>query len=342
VSWNGHVSHIALQLDRLATLEIRPRRDQGVVAKLHDAARARQGKPLTLAAAELLHGAVGGGDTVLLTTGAGHHDYLPHGETDGPPGIVALATVLAIGMRAVPVLVTEAEYADNLTQTALAGGLGVRSYDAAHRTPFTCTVVSFPSDDTAERVAAEWLERFAPAALVSSEKIGPNPSGVAHYASGLATTDERARVEHLFDLAAERGIPTIGIGDNGNEIGFGAIADAVREHKQWGRVCQCPCGGGLATRVATDALVVGSTSNWAAYGVAACLAAMIGRPELIRDRSAEHRVLEWCAMAGAADGSTGRAGPYVDGTPPEVSASLQQLMRSVVEICSSEPYQRPF
>ena len=70
---------------------------------------------------------------------------------------------------------------------------------------------------------------------------------------------------------------------------------------------------------------------------------LLGRQaELIRDRQEEHRVLEWCAMAGAADGSTGRAAPSVDGTPPEVSASVQHLMRSVVEICSSEPYERPF
>lgn len=342
MSINGYVEHIALQLDRLAMLELRPRRDQGVVAKLHEAAQQRQGKPLTLAAAELLYEAVGKGDTVLLTTGAGHHDFLPHGETDGPPGVVALATVLALGMHAVPVLVTEAEFVDNLTQTALAGGLGVRDYESAQRTPFTCAVVSFPSDGTAEQVAADYLDRFRPAALISSEKIAPNTAGTAHFASGLAATSERARVEHLFDLATERGIPTVGIGDNGNEIGFGAIEDAVREHKRWGQVCQCPCGAGLASRVSTDALVVGSTSNWAAYGVAACLAAILGQAELIRDRQEEHRVLEWCAMAGAADGSTGRAAPSVDGTPPEVSASVQHLMRSVVEICSSEPYERPF
>jgi hypothetical protein len=339
---NGYVAHIAEQLDSLATLEIRPRKEQGALAKLHAAARAQIGRPLTLHAAGLLYGSVGKGDAVLLTTGAGHHDFLPYGETDGPPGVVALASVLALGIGAVPVLVTEPEFVKNLTQTALAGGLGVREFESARRTPFTSAVVPFPCDESADDVAREYLGCFAPVALVAVEKLAPNDSGVAHYASGIEAAGGRARVECLFDCAAERGIPTIGIGDNGNEIGFGAIAEAVREHKAHGRVCQCPCGGGIASRVATDALVVGSTSNWAAYGVAACLAAMLGRPDLIRDRGSEQRVLDWCAMAGAADGATGRAAPSVDGTPPEVSASVQVLMRSVVEICSAEPYERPF
>jgi hypothetical protein len=338
----AHIEHIADLLDRLATLDIRPRREQGVVGKLYEAARRRQGKSPTLAAAELLLGVVKPRSTVMIATGAGHPDFLPYGETDGPPGAVALATVLAVGMDAVPVLLTEAAFVENLTATAVAGGLGVRDFDSAHRAPFTCCVVSFPSDDSAPEVAHEYLHRFQPVVLVATEKLGPNADGVAHYASGVAVTPDRARVEELFDLAPSREIPTIGIGDSGNEIGFGAIQDAVREHKRWGNVCQCPCEGGIATRVATDAIVVGNTSNWAAYAVGACLAAMLGRPDLVRDAMSEHRVLDRCAMSGAADGATLRAASSVDGTPAEVSASVHQLMRSTVEICTARPYKRPF
>jgi D-glutamate cyclase len=339
----GHIEHIAEALDQLATLEIRSRREQGVIRKLHEAARVKLGKPLALGAAELLFDSVSEGDNVILATGAGHRQFLPQGETDGPPGTVAIASVLAEGMKATPILVTELELVDNLAATAAAAaGLRVGDNNSAQTSQITCTVIAFPADDSAGAVSAELLDTFQPAALVSTEKIGPNDVGVSHYASGIETTSERARVECLFDLAAVRGVPTIGIGDNGNEIGFGLIADAVRRHKKWGDVCQCPCGAGLATRVATDALVVGSTSNWGAYAVAACLAAMLERPDLIRDPASEHHILEQCVAAGAFDGSNGLAVPSVDGTPPEVSASVQQLMKSVVEICSSEPYERPF
>jgi D-glutamate cyclase len=337
-----HVAQIGELLDRLMTLDIRPKGRHGVLPKLYEAARERAGGPLSLAAAALLERAATRGSTVILTTGAGHPDFLPSGETDGPPGIVAIAAVLSIGMGAVPVLVTEAEFVDNLRTTALAGGLGVRDYEVACRVPFTCSVVPFPCDDTAERVAQEYISRFSPVALVSCEKIGPNLEGVAHYASGVAMAPGRARVEALFDLAADARIPSVGIGDNGNEIGCGLILDAVRQHKAHGRVCRCPCGGGLATRVPTDVLVMGNNSNWAAYAVAACLAALVGRPDLIRDPETELRVLEGCAMSGAADGANGRATDSVDGTPGAVSASMQLLMRTVVTLCAAEPYQRPF
>jgi hypothetical protein len=337
-----HIAQIGELLDRLMTIDMRPKGRQGILPRLYEAARRSAGEPLTLAAARTLFRVAKPGSTVLLTTGAGHPDFLPVGETDGPPGVVAIASVLALGMGVVPVLVTEAEFVDNLRTTALAGGLGIRDYEAACRVPFTCAVLPFPADDSAERVATEYLERFKPVALVSSEKIGPNPKGVAHYASGVAMPPGRARVELMFEHGKLAGLPSIGIGDNGNEIGCGLIIEAVQEHKPHGRICRCPCAGGLATRVATDVLVIGNNSNWGAYGVAACLAAIIGRPDLIREPELERRVLEWCAMSGAADGSTGRATDGVDGTPPEVSASIQHLMRSVVVACSAEPYVRPF
>lgn len=337
----SHIAHIAEQLDALMTLELRPRGRQGTIPHLYRAAREQLGKPLTLACAELL-AAIRPGSTVILTTGAGHPDFLPRGETDGPPGVVAIAAVLSLGMRIVPVLVTEAEFVDSLAVTAVAGGVGVRDYASARRTPFTCAVVPFPADASADQVAIDYLAGFAPAALVACEKIGPNRQGVAHYASGIATAEPRARVEMLFDRASAAGIPSVGIGDNGNEIGCGLIFDAVQAHKEYGRTCQCPCGDGLATRVATDALAVGSTSNWAAYGVAACLAAMIGRPDLIRDVESERRTLEQCYLSGANDGVTGRAVDWVDGTPADVSIAIQTLMRRTVEACSAEPYQRPF
>jgi hypothetical protein len=107
-------------------------------------------------------------------------------------------------------------------------------------------MVPFPADDCAESVAAEYLTRFQPAVVASSEKITSNPPGVAFYASGVPTPPaaRATRVEHLFDLAAERRIPSMGITDDGNGIGCDLIFDAVRQHKQWGAACQCLCGGG--------------------------------------------------------------------------------------------------
>lgn len=337
-----YIEHIGAMLDQIITIEMRAKQKQGIVTHLHAAAVARAGGPVTLAAARLLQGLVTTGSTVLITTGASDPVFLPEGETDGPPGATALAAAVAYGLGAIPVLVTEKECVANLKATLLASGVGVRDYPTALRAPYTADVRSFPSDDSAAAAAIELLDETRPAVVIAIEKLGPNPLGVAHTATGMPASPTRARVEHLFDTAAHRRIPTIGVGDNGNEIGCGLITEAVYAHKPWGRICQCPCRGGIATRVATDILAIGSTSNWAAYGIVAALAALLGRPELIRTPADERRVLQTCAQYGAADGSTGRHVDWVDGTPPEVSANILSLMHHLVVTCSREPIKRGF
>src|SRR6185436_14111832 len=81
--------------------------------------------------------------------------------------------------------------------------------------------------------------------------------------------------------ATARGALTVGIGDGGNEVGFGRIPSVVREVMPAGDTCMCPCGGGSAAAVATDVLVVGAISNWAAYGVAAMIGWLADRPDAL-------------------------------------------------------------
>lgn len=337
------LENIGENLDRLCTVTIRPQGNaQSVVWKLHEAARLDVGEPLTMHAARRLAETVRPGGTVIVTTGAGRDDFLPVGETDGPPGAAALGAMLSAALGAVPVFVTEAEYVDNVQATALAAGLGCREFEVARRVPGTCAIVPFPNDDTAMAVAERYFRAYEPQALIAIEKLGPNDAGVTHTATGRPTSPSRARAEVLFDLAASRGVLTVGVGDNGNEIGFGKIKDAVRKHKEYGTKCQCPCGQGLATRVATDALVVAGTSNWGAGAIAAALAAWVKRPELLHGADVERRMLEECVRTGGADGALGRHTVSVDGTPASVQLALLELMRQVITIGLHPPRNRPF
>jgi hypothetical protein len=131
-------------------------------------------------------------------------------------------------------------------------------------------------------------------------------------------------------LAKEKDILTIGIGDNGNEIGFGLIEETVREYKQYGDVCQCPCGKGVACAITTDFLIVAGTSNWGSYGLEACLAAVLDKAELIHDTETEKKMLEECVRTGGVDASTGKQDITVDGTPATVQTAMIELMRGVV------------
>jgi len=337
----SYLEVIGQNVDQIISLELRDRRpDQGVIGKLYQAARQKFGAPLAMLAAQRLTERVGAGDIVFLVTGAGGHMFLPTGETDGPLGTAALARILRYGIGAIPVILTEEAFVENIRATCIAAGLGIRDLEEARQVPYTGTVRSFPGDESAAQVAQDLIGTLQPRAIISIEKLGPNEAGIAHNATGNPVWPYRARVEYLFDLAAQHDILTIGIGDNGNEIGFGAIREAVWEYKQWGKVCRCPCGKGIATRVGADVLVVAGISNWGAYGIEACLAAFRDDPDLIHSPDAERWMLLECVRTGAADGGTGRHEPGVDGTSGAIQPYVVELLRAVVAQGIAPPRQR--
>jgi hypothetical protein len=327
---------VGRNIDRLVTVEAR-RSDyaRGVIAHLHAAACAAQGGgPLSIHAARHILKHLVPGKTVFITTGAGDPRFLPAGETDGPPGVAALALAIHQATGASPLLFTEAEFVANLEATTLAAGLGLRAPEIAVTTPFTTAVLPIASDAGAQAQVAGYLDRFTPAMVIAIEKIGPNPEGIAHTASGKPTAANRARAEIMFDLATSLGIPSLGVGDNGNEIGFGLILDAVRKHK--------PFGDRLGTRVRTDVLMPANTSNWGAYAIEAALAVILERPEIMHGAEIERRMIEACVATHAVDGSTGRHILAVDGMPMEVSCAVVTMLDCIVRNALIRGYKRPF
>jgi hypothetical protein len=300
-------------IDRLVTVEARiSPTSRNVIVQLYEAAFAAQGGgPLSMLATRRILEHLGPAKTVFITTGAGDPRYLPAGETDGPPGVAALALAIHAATGAVPLLFTEEPFRENLAATTLAAGLGIREPKYVANTGYTTAVLPIAHDETAEKQAADYLDTYKPAMVISIEKLGPNPQGIAHTSTGTPTAGDRGRAECLFDEAARRGIPSLGIGDNGNELGFGLIADAVAKYK--------PNGARLCTRVKTDVLLPANTSNWGAYAVEAALAALTGRPEIMHSAEIERRMIEACVATHAADGSTDRHIMQVDGMPAEVS-----------------------
>jgi len=315
---------IGRHIDRLVTIEARiSPTSRNVIVNLYEAACAAQGGgPLSMRAAQQILTHLGPGKTVFITTGAGDPRYLPAGETDGPPGVAALALAIHAATGAVPILLTEEPFRHNLAATTLAAGLGIREPEHALNTGYTTAVLPLADDETAEKQAVDYLDTYKPAMVISIEKIGPNPQGIAHTSTGTPAASNRARAECLFDEAARRGIPSLGIGDNGNELGFGLIADAVAKYK--------PNGERLCTRVKTDVLVPANTSNWGAYAVEAALAALVGKPEIMHSAEIERRMIEACVDANGVDGSTGRHILGVDGMPAEASYAIVAMLGCIV------------
>jgi hypothetical protein len=314
----------------------------GVIRRLYESGREAQGGSPTGLAARRLLDKVEAGDLVVISTGAYVPHHLPKGETDGPTGAASLAYALHLGLGAIPLILCEEPIIQPMEACCLAIGFGVHPLDVARQIPYAAAVESFPTDESAKEVAQDILKDLRPKAIICVEKLGVNSEGVAHSSTGMPLKEGRARVETLVSAAREAGILTVGIGDNGNEIGYGLIEEAVREHKPYGRKCQCPCGGGIACTDACDVMITAAVSNWGAYGLAACLAVGLEKPELIHDGATEMRMIEECVRAGAADGATGMHTVSVDGIAGPIHAHLVGMLRVIVEKNLRERKKRDF
>ena len=287
---------------------------------LYGAARRVEGGPLADGAARALLARLRPGSRVLLTTGL-VTPHIPCGETDGPPGTLALARALILGLGVEASVLTESSVvpvlAEGVEALATSEGDGTDWRPRLH-------LQAFPSDPApAAGVVRRLFAGHRPAAVISIEKLGPNRRGVVHTMRGEDVTAHQARTDLLFPPAHRHGVLTIGIGDRGNEIGMGGLLMRTAR-------CACPCRGGIACAVRARKPVVAFASNWGAHAVTAALAAYLGRPGLLHRPQSEARMLRRIVRAGAVDGATRKRVPTVDGTGLAVQAALLALLRALV------------
>ncbi|KAL0223664.1 hypothetical protein P9112_003054 [Eukaryota sp. TZLM1-RC] len=149
--------------------------------------------------------------------------------------------------------------------------------------------------------------------LVSIEAVGPSLYDGRCYtmkAKDCTDTAHGAIFAELFAIAKARNIPTIAVGDGGNELGMGNFAD---------KCAIIPNGDVISCRVCSDHPIVTGVSNWA--GLALCLA-MLRRLNLPKGEeqswldsfiSFESTALDRILSVGAVDGVLGVVERSVDG-----------------------------
>jgi hypothetical protein len=320
---------IGENLDALVTMDLRGYHLGRIIYR---AARAAAGEPLTLAAGRALLDRVREGEAVLLLTG---FPFLPFGkpELDGIVGTAVLARALAIARRARPVIVT-----DHVTvpvMRALLTAAGINLYDTADdlRTyPHSGAVLGFTGDAAAAVAEADAiLTRFAPTALVAIEKPGANANGVYHQGNGSDVSHLVAKTDALVVAAAARGVLTVAIGDLGNEVGLGGLADVLETQTPFGREFVKAPTGSIAATVAADHVVAASVSDWGAYGLSAMVAFLAGTRDALHTPSLQRQLLWTAVHNGALDGS-GRGEPAVDGVGEDYTANLVAMMRDIIDI----------
>lgn len=223
---------------------------------------------------------------VLLTTGF-YVQGVP--ETDGPTGTFVLAKALQ-SLSFSPLVLTDG---------------GCENY-------FAGTGIKAVTE-------VESVSGFS--GLISIERCGRCADGDYKNMRSVSIRDHTSFFDDLFLLAVKRGIPTIGIGDGGNEIGMGNVRDAV-QNKLHLDPCVVPC----------DHLIAASVSNWGAYGLAAAISALTKKPLLPEEGEAE-RFLEHTVLLRSIDGVTGKAQPTVDGRVPGVEEQILSLLRDAIRQC---------
>lgn len=314
------------RLDRLMTLEVRPMSGglpAGIVVPTYLAARQKQGAPLSGLAARCLADACTAGGKVLIATGAGVAPALPGGETDGPPGAAVLARALLDAFGTKAVLLSQHEH---LPAVRAAAEVICRNRPGRH-----LIATEFPKGESEGlRAAKDLIDEHAPVAVVFVERDGPNETGYYHGIRG----DRRpvGVVAHLFylrDEANSRGIPTIGIGDGGNEIGFGLIRSEVSALLPNSGRCQDD-GSGVVTVSGTDILLSASVSNWGCYAIVGALSVLVSR-DLLHAPAEEQDLIAACVRAGARDGATGTPTIAVDGIGAEGNGAIVQLMHAIID-----------
>jgi hypothetical protein len=239
---------------------------------------------LRLAALSLL-----GGKRVLIASGFPILKAKA-GETDGPPGALALGQALRR-------LGKEVSYITDSHQVHLFKGISAEP------------VMTFRDD---------LLERGGFSHLVAVERPARARDGRYYNMRGEDITALVEPIDELFRKAESHNVVTIGIGDGGNEVGMGRVFKGVMEFIQHGQK--------IASAVLTDYVVVSGVSNWGAYGLVAALSVLTGK-DLLPSGDEIRRTMESLAQAGAVDGVSGLPDTSVDGLPLQRTVELVEEMR---------------
>ncbi|XP_047201236.1 D-glutamate cyclase, mitochondrial isoform X2 [Girardinichthys multiradiatus] len=196
--------------------------------------------------------------SVAITTGfPTHYMHSPPDETDGPPGAIAIATMLLSLGKQVTLLTDSRAVEMNRALVEEAVRTGVLKA--------AIPLVTF--EDRGADSALHFLcahgdpskPRFDH--LVAIERSGRAQDGNYYNMRGVNIKHLVDPIDDLF-IAAQSipGVTTTGIGDGGNELGMGKVKEKVKS--------LMPKGDLIACDVAADSAVTAGVSNWGGYAVA--------------------------------------------------------------------------
>ena len=326
-------------VDQIISLGVYP--TARVRREIYSIARHRHDEPLCLKTTEGLVKNVERGSNVIFCTGAVTLKPLimPKGETCGALGTASLARALNLGLKAKPIVLCEPVLVEGVKVACEAAGFTALTWEEFEECSSGVFVKGFPLNETeARKEADKILAEMNPRAIIACTKHGANSRGQYHTENGINTTPSRMKTSILFERAKEKRIFTVGLAEGVNKIGvtgdpelLGKIKEVLPNKGRCGCSPESPCGGaGWISTTPCDAFVFsGVSSNPAAWGVEACLAAMFKDMNLLHDGETERRILHMSVDIGQMiDAGTGRRVYGVDGFPEAANIGLLEVLRA--------------
>ncbi len=322
--------NLGQSLDDLANLDPR---GYGVCKILYDASRKYTGAPTSMNAAKKLYETVSEGDIVYVMTGFVLRPY-KKAEMDGIVSAALLCRALVKAFGAKPIIICPEDNYEAVKRLAPCVGLHLfENIDELMEIPVSMGVMTFTKDASkASECADTMIAKAMPKAVVSVECPGANENGVYHNATGLDVTELEAKQDILFEKLQTMGVLNIAIGDLGNEIGMGAIADTLEKYIPYARAgaCRCGCGGGIAVKTKADNLITATVSDWGCYAMIASLAYLTRNVEVMHTAELEKETMLTASGAGMID-MYGWLIPAIDGFGLEINLPIVSLMREMVK-----------
>ena len=326
--------NLGKSLDSLMNIDPR---GYGVCNILYEEALRLMGRPLSMGAARALCASLKEGDAVFIITGFVLRPFNKQ-ETDGPVGAAALARTLVKALGVKPVFVVPREAAPAMhTLCAVMGFHLYESLEDVKAMPLAAGIIEFTKDAAqaqgeSERIAAAAQRAGVfPACCVSIETAGANARGVYHNAVGFDVSPLEAKSDVLFAHLQAHGVPTLAIGDLGNECGMGTLGAFLEQYIPYAARggCVCGCGGGIAAATKADCVLTATVSNWGAWGICAALAYLTRKRDALYSPELEERALTAASERGLID-MYGWQIPAVDGMNLAKNKAIITLMNECV------------
>ena len=225
-----------------------------------------------------------------------------HAEIDGPPGALIISLVLK-KLGYTPVILTD-KYCQNFFE----------KYDIK---------VIYMEIAMEKEKKIEFVERtikeYNPTGMISIERCGLNIQDKYANMRNICISEYTAEIDLFFKMYYNK-IPTVGIGDGGNEIGMGNLEDIIKNNLNL-----VPC------KIKVDKLIISSVSNWGGYGLVAYLCNLTKNKQFFE--TVEKTVkdyIKFIISLGSVDGITHENVEKVDGFDIDIELDIIRTLLKVI------------